>query len=291
MSALARPETRIASIDEMRAFAEAAVKSKFYGFTSPDQMLPLMIIAQSEGRSFASVVQEYSVIQGRPALKAEAMLARFQKAGGHIRWTELSDTRCAAVFSHAQCDPVEVDWDMDRARQAGLAGRGPWKTYPRAMLKARVISDGVRTAYPACLGGLYTPEEVSDFEPAQTPTPSVARATLAAPEETGQSETLREPSFHDTVSNVPGGFKSLKTIEVDEEQRTDHTKDPEWASLSADLRGNCENKADVLAWWEAKKKALKQRKPHFAKAFHMNEVIPFAASFEETVWEDAEEAR
>ena len=285
MTALARTEVRHTSLDEMRAFAEAAVASKFYGFASADQMLPLMIIAQSEGRSFASVVQEYSVIQNKPALKAEAMLARFQKAGGHIQWTELSDKRCAAIFSHPQCSPVEVDWDLDRAKQAGLGGKDMWRKFPRNMLKARVISDGVRTAYPACLGGMYTPEEVSDFTPAQV-SPPTQRGVLAAPEEPGQVETSREPSFHEERSNVPGGFRSLKTIEIDEEQRTDHTQDTEWHVLNTNLQGNCESRDDVLAWWDARKKDLKARKPHFARAFHQNAVIPFAASFTETVWED-----
>lgn len=286
MSALTKHEvhSRMAPMDELREFAEAAVKSKFYGFTSADQMLPLMMVAQAQGRSFVSVVEEYSVIQNRPALKAEAMLSRFQRAGGHIKWTELSDTRCAAIFSHPQCDPVEIDWDLDRAKQAQLTNP-MWKKYPRNMLKARVISDGVRTAFPACLGGMHTPEEVGDFEPASV-SPSTPTRQLAAPEEPGQVETPREPtSFHDQPSNVPGGFKSLKTIEVDEEQRTDHTQDPEWSVLCTSL-GNCESKADVNDWWEVRKKDLKQRKPHFARAFHQNAVIPFAASFVETVWED-----
>jgi len=274
----------------MQAFAEAAVKSKFYGFKSADEMLPLMIIAQSEGRSFASVVQEYDIIQGKPSLKAEAMLARFQKAGGHIQWTELSDTRCAAIFSHPQCAPVEIDWDMKRAQQAQIKNH-MWQKYPRNMLKARTISDGVRTAYPACLGGMYTPEEVSDFTPAQVSPPSQRGGQLAAPEETGQSEALREPtSFHDQPSNVPGGFKSLKTIEVDEEQRTDHTQDPEWSVLSTSLRGNCETKADVHTWWDAKKKDLKAKKPHFARAFHSLVVLPFADELAEQVWQDDDES-
>ena len=290
MTALVKhQEQRLASFDEMRAFAEAAVKSRFYGFKSVEEMMPLMLIAQSHGLSFMSVVEEYNVIQGRPGLKSEAMLARFQKAGGHIQWTELSDTRCSAIFSHPQCAPVEIDWDTDRAQQAGLIGKDMYKKYPRNMLKARVISDGVRSAWPACLGGMYTPEEVSDFEPARKSiSPPAVRGQLAAPENAGQHEPSREPTpFHDEVSNVPGGFKSLKSIEVDEEQRTDHTADPEWAILSADLTGNCESRADVLAWWEARKKTLKQRKPHFAKAFYQAEVIPFAASFAQTVeWEE-----
>jgi hypothetical protein len=276
------------SLEEMQAFAEAAVRSKFYGFKTADEMLPLMIIAQSEGRSFASVVQEYDIISGKPSLKAEAMLARFQKSGGHIQWTELSDARCAAIFSHPQCSPVEIDWDMRRAQQAQIKNH-MWAKYPRNMLKARVISDGVRTAFPACLGGMYTPEEVSEFAPARPQvSPPPARGQLAAPDEPGQVETHREPtSFHDEVSNVPGGFRSLKTIEVDEEQRTDHTADPEWSTLSAQLGGNCECRADVLAWWDAHKKELKNRKPHFARAFHAQVVIPFAASFSQTVeWEE-----
>jgi hypothetical protein len=128
------------------------------------------------------------------------------------------------------------------------------------------------------LGGLYAPEEQIDFEPTRQPVPAI---------EAPREEAPAPVAFHDQTSNVPGGFKSLKTIEVDEEQRTDHTADPEWATLSADLTGNCESRADVLAWWEARKKTLKQRRPHFAKAFYQGEVIPFAASFSQTVeWEE-----
>jgi hypothetical protein len=277
------------SFDEIMRMAETIAKSRLFGVTQVDQVVALMLMAEAEGRHVASAMQDYSVIQGKPSLKAEAMLARFQQAGGKVKWTCLTDERVSAVFSHAQCEPVEIDWDTDRAQQAGLIGKDMYKKYPRNMLKARVISDGVRSAWPACLGGMYTPEEVSDFEPARKSiSPPAVRGQLAAPENAGQHEPSREPtSFHDEVSNVPGGFKSLKSIEVDEEQRTDHTADPEWAILSADLTGNCESRADVLAWWEARKKTLKQRKPHFAKAFYQAEVIPFAASFAQTVeWEE-----
>lgn len=280
------------SFDEIQRMAEAIAKSRLFGVNSVEQVVALMLMAEAEGRHVASAMQDYSVIQGKPSLKAEAMLARFQQAGGKVKWTELSDTRVAAIFSHSQCEPVEIDWDMQRARTAGLGGKDMWKKFPRQMLRARVISEGVRTAYPGALGGMYAAEEVIDFEPAPAlspPTPD-ERGKLAAPENAGQQETSREPppSFHDQPSNVPGGFKSLKTIEVDEEQRTDHTQDPEWTVLDTHMRGLCENKADVTEWWNARKKELKQRKPHFAKAFFQNNVIPFAASFEaQEVWEDA----
>jgi len=273
------------SYDEIQRMAESIAKSKLFGVTSVDQVIALMLMAEAEGRHVASAMQDYSVIQGKPSLKADAMLARFQQAGGKVKWTCLTDERVSAIFSHAQCEPVEIDWDMARAKQAQL-NNPMWKKYPRQMLRARVISEGVRTAYPGVLGGLYAPEEQIDFEPPAQVSPPTQRGQLVAPEEPGQVETPREPSFHEERSNVPGGFRSLKTIEVDEEQRTDHTQDPEWHVLNTNLQGNCESRDDVLAWWDARKKDLKQRKPHFARAFHQNAVIPFAASFVETVWED-----
>ena len=286
------------SFDEIERMAEHIVRSRLFGLSSVDQVVALMLMAEAEGRHVASAMQDYSVIQGKPSLKAEAMLARFQQAGGKVKWTCLTDERVAAIFSHAQCEPVEIDWDMERAKQAQL--KSPmWAKYPRQMLRARVISEGVRTAFPGALGGMYAAEEVMEFEPPANSSRQAGAPALAPPREAEataagavNANDAAPVAFHEQPSNVPGGFKSLKTIEVDEEQRTDHTADPEWTTLSAQLGGNCECRADVLAWWDAHKKELKQRKPHFAKAFHAQVVIPFAASFAQTVeWEDDAGAR
>lgn len=259
MTALAKhePQSRVGTFDEMREFAVAAVKSKFYGFDNVEQMLPLMIIAQSEGRSFASVVQEYSVIQGRPALKAEAMLARFQRAGGHIKWTELSDTRCAAVFSHPQCAPVEIDWDLDRAKQAQL--KNPmWSKYPRNMLKARVISDGVRTAFPACLGGLYVVEEAIEFEPAVP----VSRAAVAPSPQPHAVETELTEAGAGASSDPAPASPSVKVSFTGDSQPDGlpkgksayaARKNGDWERVSSRLDEelkDCATKAEATIWWE-----------------------------------------
>ena len=103
------------SFDEIMRMAETIAKSRLFGVTQVDQVVALMLMAEAEGRHVASAMQDYSVIQGKPSLKAEAMLARFQQAGGKVKWTCLTDERVAAIFSHAQCEPVEIDWDMARA--------------------------------------------------------------------------------------------------------------------------------------------------------------------------------
>jgi len=78
---------------------------------------------------------------------------------------------CQAEGLHpaiAQGGSLEVTWTLKQAKEIGIASKDNWKNYPRAMLRARVISEGIRAVFPGCVVGVYTPEEVADFAPAQT---------------------------------------------------------------------------------------------------------------------------
>ena len=152
-------------ISELEIMANHFVKSGLFGIRKIEEAVSLMIIAQAEGRHPGTVASEYHIIQGRPALKADAILARFQSAGGKVEWSEYTDECVCGTFSHPAGGSLKVDWDMTRAKAAGLGSKDNWKKYPRQMLRARAISDGVRGVYPAVLQGFYTPEEVQDFAP------------------------------------------------------------------------------------------------------------------------------
>lgn len=159
------------TLQEMNSYAQAIVNAGFCGFNNTAQVITLALVAQDEGRSIGSVARDYHVINGRPTLKADAMLARYQSAGGKVEWKELSETRCAARFSHPSSGSFELEWTIEQAQKAGITGNPTWKKYPRAMLRARVISEGVRTSLPAVLVGIYTPEEAEDMEPMKVPDP------------------------------------------------------------------------------------------------------------------------
>jgi hypothetical protein len=152
-------------IIELEAMASHIVKSGLFGMKRQEEAVALMIVAQAEGRHPGTVASEYHIIQGRPALKADAILARFQSAGGKVEWKDYTDTKVSGTFSHPAGGSLYVEWDMERAKAAGLGGKDNWKKYPRQMLRARVVSDAVRGVYPAVLQGFYTPEEVQDFGP------------------------------------------------------------------------------------------------------------------------------
>jgi hypothetical protein len=144
--------------------ADAMAKSKLFGVKNVDEGMALMLVAQAEGYHPAIAVRDYHVIQGKPALKADAMLARFQASGGKVKWLSLTDEKVAAEFSHPSGGNVTIDWDMARAKRAQLGSNGMWNKFPRQMLRARVISEGIRTVFPGVIVGAYTPEEVSDFQ-------------------------------------------------------------------------------------------------------------------------------
>jgi hypothetical protein len=179
----------IVPVGEIERMARAVAESKLFGVKSPEQATALMLVAQAEGMHPAIAARDYHVVQGRPALKADAMLARFQQAGGKVRWTAYTDTRVSGVFSHPSGGEVEVDWTIAQAKSAGLTGKDVWRQYPRAMLRARVISEGIRTVFPGVAVGVYTVEEVQDFD---------ARPSASAPRVEAAESTAAPPLADDT---------------------------------------------------------------------------------------------
>lgn len=186
--------TALVPINEIREMAEVAAKSKMFGFKSPDEAMAIMLLCQAENLHPAIAMRDFHVIQGRPALKADAMLARFQQAGGAVKWEEYTDERVSGTFSHPNGGSVTVTWTFEMAKKIGLTGKDNWRNYARAMLRARCVSEGVRTVYPGCVVGVYTPEEVETFK---TPSPTV--------KDMGEAEIVIEEQVTEYQLFLPDG--------------------------------------------------------------------------------------
>jgi len=166
----------IIAFNELSQMATTMARSGMFGKT-PDQMLSLMMIAQAESLHPAIAAMEYDIIQGRPALKGQAALARFQQSGGSIKWITRTEAEARAVFTHPQGGSLEISWTIERARKMALDQKDNWKKQPGTMLQWRCVSEGVRAVFPACLNRMYLAEEVQDFEPMRdvSPEPSASR--------------------------------------------------------------------------------------------------------------------
>jgi hypothetical protein len=160
----------IATMQDMQIMAQAACKSGLFAMPSPEAALTLMLLCQAEGLHPIQALRQYHIIKGRPAMRADAMQAAFQNAGGKIQWHERNDEKASATFSHPAGGDLTVTWTIEQAKKAGLTGNPTWQKFPRAMMSARVVSEGCRAVYPAVVCGLYEPSEIMDFddEPVKT---------------------------------------------------------------------------------------------------------------------------
>ena len=152
-------------ISDIQAMALNISKSGFFGLKTPEQAAALMLVAQADGLHPAKAATHYHIIQGKPSLSADAMLARFQSAGGRVNWDTYTDAEVTGTFSHAQGGSVKISWTIARAKKAAI---GNLEKFPAAMLRARCISEGIRTVYPGVIVGMYTPEEVQTYAPSVT---------------------------------------------------------------------------------------------------------------------------
>jgi hypothetical protein len=152
---------------DITKMAKVAAESKMFGFKSEAEAMAIMLLCQAENLHPAVAMRDYHVINGRPSMKADAMLARFQLAGGRVSWPKMEDTEVTGVFSHPAGGEATITWNDEMVRRADLHRNPTHQKYPRQMKRARCISEGIRSVFPACVAGVYTPEEVADFAPAK----------------------------------------------------------------------------------------------------------------------------
>lgn len=201
--------TEIVPYQQMERMAATVAKSGLFGMKTQEQALSLMLLSQAEGIHPMIAVRDYHIIQGRPSLKTDTMLARFQAAGGKVEWHALTDAKAEATFSHPQGGSVRLSWDMERAKKAQLDQRDNWKNYQRAMLRSRLISEGIRTVFPGVIAGAYTPEEIEAIE---TVEPAGVTAEQRIDRVTGapMEQAIVDAHLND-IKNAPD-MTALKTL-------------------------------------------------------------------------------
>ena len=154
------------SVADVMTMADVIVKSGLFpAFRNRESAAAMMLLCRAKGLDPMTAVERYHIVQGRPVMRADAMLGEFVRMGGSVKWIQRDDKAAEATFSHAQGGTVTVRWTIEQARAAKLTGKDVWTQYPRQMLHARCVSEGVRSILPGATNGLYTPEEAYNMEP------------------------------------------------------------------------------------------------------------------------------
>lgn len=102
------------------------------------------------------------IVKGKVSLSANLMGAAVKRSGRYnYRVLELTDEAAEIEFFEDGKGIGRSRFTLQDAQKAGLNGSDNWRKYPRNMLFARALSNGVKWYCPDVTGGpAYTPDEL-----------------------------------------------------------------------------------------------------------------------------------
>lgn len=202
------------TLQDTLKLGEVFAKSGYFTDAREASQAVVKILAGAElGLPAMSAMSGIYIVQGRPTLSANLMAALVKRSGRYnYRVTEHSDKACTILYFEClggNWEQIgESRFTIEDARRAKTKNID---TFPRNMLFARAMSNGVRWYCPDVTSGpTYTPDELSEgieAEPIQgsyteAPASPVAvvesmAGPLASPEQREQIKRLLDEAFSD----------------------------------------------------------------------------------------------
>lgn len=209
--ALTRPDPTL-TMDTLRAQMEAAKRFVDSGLLpaaikTPQQALTIMQAGREIGVPPTYALRNIHVIEGKPSCSAELLMALVRRTYGQaaIRVAVTTNELCTVEYREQGWDGISsLTFSLDDAKKAGLATKAMWGKYPRAMLRSRAVSETVRTAFPECIAGLYTPEELgADVTVTADGSVEIAQGIATPTIKTVEGEVVDSPKAAPPTSGTP----------------------------------------------------------------------------------------
>lgn len=158
----------------------------------PGAVLVAVNLGSSMGLSPAESLYRIHVIDGKPSASAELIASNVRRAGHRLRIRATNETATAQIIRSDDPDfTYEVTWTVEDAQRAKLAGKDNWTKHPRAMLRARAISECAREACPEALYGVtYVDGEVIESVTHDVTTARESAADALTPQQTAEAEKV-----------------------------------------------------------------------------------------------------
>jgi len=151
------------SLADTMTLGDTLAKSGFFSDTQQAAQAVVKILAGRElGLGPIASMTGINIIKGKVALGSNLMATTVKRDPRYdYRVIEMTAERCEIVFFENGKELGRSEFSAGDAAKAGLSGDN-WRKYPRNMLFARAMSNGVRWYCPDAFGGapIYTPEEM-----------------------------------------------------------------------------------------------------------------------------------
>lgn len=149
-------------MDAVLKMGEFFSMSGMFGCTKKEQGHVLAMACFCEKKNPLEIMRKFHLIEGKLAMRADAMLAEYRSKGGKVCWKQMDENGVVANFTF-EGQVTVVSFTIEDAKRAGLIPAKPmsaWMKYPADMMRARVIARAVRMVCPEAIVGCYTEDEL-----------------------------------------------------------------------------------------------------------------------------------
>lgn len=200
-----QPKTLSEAMEYAKLIAASQLCPPEYRDKPADVLIAIQMGLEVAGCSPLQALQSIAVINGRPTMWGDLVLAVVRRSGFLASIEERDPAECETA-GEGKCTVSRKDsgdvttrtFTMAMAEKAGLVKRsgttGTWATHPGRMLQMRARSWALRDAFGDVLKGLHIREEVQDYTIEDVPTRTVAmpqRLEAPASVDTFLQETAR----------------------------------------------------------------------------------------------------
>lgn len=187
------------------------------GLEKPEQIMVAIMAGAELGFAPFQSLQSFAVVNGRPTLWGDGLVAVVRRNGCTIREWHEGETAFCEVTRPDTGETIRRQFSQADAAKAGLAGKtGPWQQYPQRMRAMRARAWAVRDGCADMLRGFQIAEEVADYVE--------VTATRAGPETTGLRARLESRAAASTgfdPAHVARETGAVDPLEGDEIPRFD----------------------------------------------------------------------
>ena len=109
-------------------------------------------------------IRSLAMVKGKVVESADSQLARFKAAGGRSQFEVLDETKAVLHLIHPNGDKHTESFTIEDAKRAGLSSNSNYSKFPKAMLRSRAITAGLKSVGWEGAVGAYDPDELRSEE-------------------------------------------------------------------------------------------------------------------------------
>lgn len=158
----------IKSMADLADVGSAIAKSGMFGVNSDSAGMVLAMTCYQERITPLDFTRTYHIIQNKPTMKSDAMLAKFSEMGGDYKILARTNDKAELYMKFKTREHQDsITWEEVQNEsyvfnKDGKTLKDNWSTPRRRkqMLWARLVSDMIHVVAPEVNCGIYTPDEI-----------------------------------------------------------------------------------------------------------------------------------